>query len=145
MPDAPTPPSTPPQAATPHAATPQAATLSFTVSEDDTAVAVGSGSLPVLGTPRLLAWCEAATCAALTDLAPGATSVGTRVEVDHLAPNAVGDDVVVHAQVSERTDRTVTFSVEARHLDRLVARGAVTRAIVNAERFMSRLAQRADG
>ena len=39
------------------------ATLRFTVTDADTAAAVGSGSLPVLGTPRLLAWCEAATCA----------------------------------------------------------------------------------
>ena len=41
------------------------ATLEFTVTEDDTAVALGSGDLPVLATPRLLAWCEAATCAAV--------------------------------------------------------------------------------
>lgn len=128
----------------PDAPTPQSATLSFTVGDDDTALAVGSGSLPVLGTPRLLAWCEAATCAALTDLPPGATSVGTRVEVDHLAPNAVGDDVVVLAEVTERTGRTVTFAVEARHLDHLVARAAVTRVVVDSERFMARLAERAD-
>ena len=41
------------------------ATLTFTVGDDDTAEALGSGSLPVLGTPRLLAWCEAATCEAI--------------------------------------------------------------------------------
>ena len=128
----------------PQSPTPQSATLSFTVSEDDTAVAVGSGSLPVLGTPRLLAWCEAATCAALADLPAGSTSVGTRVEVEHLAPNAVGDDVVVRAEVTERTERTVTFAVEARHFDHLVARGAVTRAVVDSERFLARLAERAD-
>ena len=46
-------------------ATPLTATLTFTVTDDDTAAAVGSGSLPVLGTPRLLAWLEAATCAAV--------------------------------------------------------------------------------
>ena len=46
--------------------TPTTATLSFTVTDDDTAAALGSGSLPVLATPRLLAWCEAATCAAVT-------------------------------------------------------------------------------
>ena len=133
-----------PDAPAPQSPTPQSATLSFTVSEDDTALAVGSGSLPVLGTPRLLAWCEAATCAALADLPAGSTSVGTRVEVEHLAPNAVGDDVVVLAEVTERTDRTVTFAVEARHLDTLVGRGAVTRAVVDSERFMARLAERAD-
>ena len=45
-------------------------TRTFTVTEDDTAVAVGSGSLPVLGTPRLLAWCEAVTCAAIEPTLP---------------------------------------------------------------------------
>ena len=51
----------------------------FTVADDDTAAALGSGDLPVLGTPRLLAWCEATTCAALAEELTGAeTSVGTR-------------------------------------------------------------------
>jgi fluoroacetyl-CoA thioesterase len=115
------------------------ATLSFTVTDADTAQAVGSGSLPVLGTPRLLAWCEAATCAALTDLAPGTTSVGTRVELDHLAPSAAGDEVTVTAYVVERGERAVRLAVEARHGDRVVGRGVVDRAIVDAERFLARL------
>jgi fluoroacetyl-CoA thioesterase len=129
----------------PDASTPQSATLSFVVGEDDTAQAVGSGSLPVLGTPRLLAWCEAATCAALTGLDPRTTSVGTHVDIAHLAPNAVGDEVVVHAEVSERTERTVVLSVEARHHAQVVGRGRVTRAVVDVETFMARLAARADG
>ena len=63
------------------------ATATHIVTEADTAIAVGSGSLPVLGTPRLLAWCEAATCAALDPhLAEGQTSVGTRVDLEHLRP-----------------------------------------------------------
>ena len=74
------------------------ATLAFTVTEDDTAAAVGSGSLPVLGTPRLLAWCEAATCAALDpSLAAGTTSVGTRVELEHRAASPVGQRLEVTA------------------------------------------------
>ena len=123
----------------------QSATLSFTVTEADTATAVGSGDLPVLGTPRLLAWCEAATCAALADLPDGRTSVGTRVELDHLAPNAVGDTVEVEAVVTSRTERAVDFAVEARHDSLVVGRGTVTRAIVDAQRFMTRLAERTDG
>jgi fluoroacetyl-CoA thioesterase len=121
------------------------ASLSFTVTDADTAQAVGSGDLPVLGTPRLVAWCEAVTCAALADLPEGSTSVGTRVEMEHLAPSAIGDRVEVEALVTERTERMVSFAVEARHGERIVGRGAVTRAVVDAQRFMSRLAERADG
>lgn len=122
----------------------QSATLSFTVTQADTATAVGSGDLPVLGTPRLLAWCEAATCAALADLPEGRTSVGTSVELDHLAPNAVGDTVEVEAVVTSQTERTVQFAVEARYGTNVVGRGTVTRAVVDAHRFMIRLAERTD-
>ena len=73
-------------------------TLTFTVTEADTAEALGSGSLPVLGTPRLLAWCEAATCAAIEEwLSPGETSVGTRVELEHTRASRVGVRVEVTA------------------------------------------------
>ena len=74
------------------------ATLAYTVTDDDTAAAVGSGSLPVLGTPRLLTWLEAATCASLEPTLPeGSTSVGTRVQVEHLAASPVGAQVGVSA------------------------------------------------
>ena len=67
------------------------ATLRFTVTDADTAAAVGSGDLAVLGTPRLLAWCEAATCAALAaSLSAEQTRVGTRVSLEHLAASPVG-------------------------------------------------------
>lgn len=123
----------------------QIATQTFTVTEADTALAVGSGSLPVLGTPRLIAWCEAVTCATLDDLEAPRTSVGIRVEIDHLAPNAVGDEVQVSAAVGDRTERTVQLVVEARHGATVVGRGSITRAIVDGDRFMARLAARTDG
>jgi predicted thioesterase len=104
----------------------------------DTAAAVGSGSLPVLGTPVLLAWCEAATCAAL-DLPEGRTSVGTRVSLEHLAASPVGAAVAVTATVSHVDGRLVRFTVEARTGDRLVGTGEITRVVVDAERFLSRL------
>jgi fluoroacetyl-CoA thioesterase len=113
-------------------------TLRFTVTDDDTAAALGSGSLPVLGTPRLLAWCEAATCAAL-DLPEGRTSVGTRVALEHLAASAVGATVFVTAAVAYVDGRLVRFTVEARTGDVLVGSGEITRVVVDAERFMSRL------
>ena len=114
------------------------ATREFVVSDADTAVAVGSGSLPVLGTPVLLAWCEATTCAAL-DLAEGTTSVGTRVALEHLAASPVGATVTVAATVAYADGRLVRFTVEARAGEKLVGTGEVTRVVVDAERFMSRL------
>jgi fluoroacetyl-CoA thioesterase len=114
------------------------ATREFVVSDADTAVAVGSGSLPVLGTPVLLAWCEAATCAAL-DLPGGSTSVGTRVSLEHLAASPVGATVVVTASVAYADGRLLRFAVEARMGEALVGSGEITRVVVDAERFMSRL------
>lgn len=121
------------------------ATLRFTVTGEDTAAAVGSGSLAVLGTPRLLAWLEAATCAALEPtLAPGATSVGTRVQVEHVAPSPVGQEVEVAATSTYADGRLHRFSVSARHVDdgrpgKVVGSGEVTRAVVDADRFMARI------
>ena len=116
-------------------------TLTFTVTDADTAEAVGSGSLPVLGTPRLLAWCEAATCAAIEPtLAPGETSVGTRVELEHVAASAVGQEVEVTATRSYADGRLRRFSVMARNVGgRVVATGEITRVVVDAERFLSRV------
>ena len=119
------------------------ATLTFTVTDADTAAAVGSGSLPVLGTPRLLAWCEAATCAALEPtLADGATSVGTRVTLEHLAASPVGQDVEVTASTTYVDGRLHRFTVSARHLGgdgKVICSGEVTRVVVDAEKFLSRL------
>jgi len=114
------------------------ATRELVVSDADTAIAVGSGSLPVLGTPVLLAWCEAATCAAL-DLPEGQTSVGTRVSLEHLAASPVGAAVSVTAAVAYVDGRLVRFTVEARMGDKLVGTGEITRVVVDAERFMSRV------
>src|SRR5690242_10562617 len=88
-------------------------TREFVVSEADTAAAVGSGSLPVLGTPVLLAWCEAVTCDVLALSAPQ-TSVGTRVALEHLAASPLGAVVQVTATVSYVDGRLVRLDVSAR-------------------------------
>lgn len=122
------------------------ATLRFVVTDADTAAAVGSGSLPVLGTPRLLAWCEAATCAAIDPaLGPGQTSVGTRVELEHLAGSVVGQEVEVTASSTYVDGRLHRFTVAARNVGgggtggKVVGTGEVTRVVVDAERFLGRL------
>jgi predicted thioesterase len=115
--------------------------LVFTVGEGDTAAALGSGSLPVLGTPRLLAWCESATCAEIEPaLGEGETSVGTRVQLEHLAASPVGAEVEVSATTAHVDGRLHRFAVAARHLGdgKVVASGEVTRVVVDAERFLGR-------
>ncbi|MCF6379768.1 thioesterase [Nocardioides KLBMP 9356] len=121
---------------------PEPATLTFEVTDDDTALAVGSGSLPVLGTPRLLAWLEAATCAALESLLPeGSSSVGTRVQLEHLAASPVGASVEVSASSAYVDGRLHRFTVSARDVGsgKVLAAGEITRVVVDAERFLSRV------
>lgn len=119
------------------------ATLERTVTDEDTAVHVGSGSLPVLGTPVLLAWCEAATCAAIApSLTEGQTSVGTRVSVEHLVPSAVGTVVRISAGTTHVDGRLVRLSVAARAAGKLVGSAEVTRVVVDAERFLGRVSAR---
>lgn len=129
----------------PSTGAPLEAVLRFTVTEDDTAAALGSGSLPVLATPRLLAWCEAVTCAALEPaLAAGRTSVGTRVALEHLGASPVGQEVEVTASTAYADGRLHRFTVGARHVTdgrvgAVVGAGEVTRVVVDAERFLSKL------
>jgi predicted thioesterase len=120
------------------AATPGlAATLDHTVSERDTAAAVGSGDVPVLATPTLLALAERATVQALVGaLDPGVTSVGVRVELDHLAASPVGAAVRVEATLDRVEDRTLYFRVRVLEGERLAARGLVVRVLVDRAAFL---------
>ncbi|HET9499948.1 MAG TPA: thioesterase family protein [Marmoricola sp.] len=118
------------------------ASATFTVTDDDTAAAVGSGTLPVLGTPRLLAWCEAVTCSLIDPhLDAGATSVGTRVALEHLAASPVGTVLEVAATTSYVDGRNVRFAVTARQDGKLVGNGEVARVVVDAERFLARVSE----
>ena len=122
------------------------ATLRFEVTEEDTAAALGSGALAVLGTPRLLAWCEAATCLAIeASLPEGSTSVGTRVALEHLGASPVGALIEITATHVYADGRLHRFAVAARHTGgaakdtKVVATGEITRVVVDAERFLNRL------
>jgi predicted thioesterase len=116
------------------------ATDSYPVAADDTALAVGSGSLPVLATPRLLAWMEAQTCAAIDGaLGDGQTSVGARVSLEHLRASAVGSAVTVTARVVRVDGRTVRFEAVATQGDVVCGRAEISRAVVDRRRFMQRV------
>jgi predicted thioesterase len=118
------------------------AVLEFAVTDADTAVALGSGDVDVLATPRLIAWLEAATCAAAADgvMAAGQTSVGTRVAVDHLLATGVGGRVEVRADLVHAEGRVLRFAVRATDgAGRAIASGHVERAVVDRARFVARI------
>ncbi|WP_320065373.1 thioesterase family protein [Micromonospora sp. RTGN7] len=116
-----------------------AARVELTVTDADTAQAVGSGDVPVLGTPRVLALVEAATVAATAgDMPPGRTTVGLRVELDHLAPTPVGRTVVAHARLTDVDGRRLRFEVSVTDGGEAVARGRVDRVLVDRQRFVER-------
>jgi fluoroacetyl-CoA thioesterase len=109
------------------------------VGETDTARALRSGTVDVLGTPRLLALCEEATVRAIApDLAEGTTTVGMKVRLDHLQPSAVGATVVAEAMVEKVEGRRIKFTVSASDERGLIAVGRVVRVIVDVDRFMAK-------
>jgi len=117
------------------------AELTFPVTEADTASTLGSGDLPVLGTPRMLAWFEAATVAALQGtLVAGQSSVGTRVQLEHTRASAVGTTITVRARLVAADGRLLRFDVAAEDSSgAAVGHATVTRVVVDAERFLARL------
>ncbi len=124
-------------------------TLRFTVTDVDTAIALGSGDVPVLATPRLLAWMEAATVAAVSSrLDSSSTTVGVEAWMRHRRASVVG--AVVEVEVTEVTeqDRGLSFEIVAREVPvagaqgttgREIASGRVVRAIVDRGAFLGRL------
>jgi fluoroacetyl-CoA thioesterase len=133
------------------------ATVRHVVTEADTAIEAGSGDVPVLGTPRLLALAEAACVAALEPhLGPGMTSVGTVVALEHRRASPVGAEIEVEAELTELAGRRLVFAFIARHLsppaagvprpdedEELVAgAGSVERVVVDRDKFLARAALR---
>jgi predicted thioesterase len=115
------------------------ARVELTVTDADTAQAFGSGDVPVLATPRVLALAEAATVAALAArLDTGQTTVGTRVELDHVAATAVGRHVTALAILAKVDGRRLVFDIVVRDGDELVAEGRVERVMVDRQRFLAK-------
>ncbi|MET0928829.1 MAG: thioesterase [Aeromicrobium sp.] len=117
----------------------ESASVTHTVTAADTARALGSGDLDVLATPRVLAWLEEATCAAL-DLDAAQTSVGTRAELEHLVASPVGAVVTATATQVYADGRLIRFQVVAQDSSgTLLANGEVRRVVVDRERFLARI------
>jgi fluoroacetyl-CoA thioesterase len=116
--------------------------LNRTVGAEDTALALGSGDLAVLATPRLVAWAEAATCGAVADaLDPRQTTVGTRVVFHHVRGSSIGQQVKVNAQLVRVEGRVLRFDCTARSVSdgTVLAHGELTRVVVGRDRFIKGL------
>ena len=112
------------------------AEVSLSVGEGDTAIAFGSGDVPVLATPRVLALAEEAAVAAVADhLEPGQTSVGIHAELHHVKATSVGAVVLARAEVTEVSGRGLTFEFTVTEAGETVAYGTHQRVIVERERF----------
>jgi fluoroacetyl-CoA thioesterase len=120
---------------------PAQALVQHQVTGDDTARSLGSGDLDVLGTPRLLAWCEQATVQALAGrLDEASSTVGTRVELAHLRASAIGTEVTVRADLVHVDGRLLRFDVVAEDsAGAVLGHGQVTRVVVDRARFLARL------
>ena len=115
------------------------ARVELVVADADTAEAMRSGTVPVLATPRVVALCEEATCLALADaIEPGATTVGTQVQLKHVAPVAVGSTVAAEATLERVEGRRLTFSVSVTDAAGLVAAGKVQRVVVDRADFAAK-------
>ncbi len=113
--------------------------VTLSVEEGDTALALKSGDVPVLGTPRVVALAEEATVEAVADaLAPGLTTVGSEVQLTHLAPSPIGAKVTADVVLESIEGRRLVFRVSVTDAHGLVAVGRITRVVVKRNRFLER-------
>ena len=113
--------------------------LTFSVTDDLTALAVGSGTLPVLATPVLAAKLEeCAWRAAAPFLEEGSSTVGTRLELNHISPTPVGMAVICRAELTAAEGRSLTFRLSASDSVGPVGEGTHQRAVIQDERFLAK-------
>jgi predicted thioesterase len=110
------------------------------VTEEHLADRLGSGDVPVLGTPAILALAEGACVAAIcNDLPEGKTSVGSYAEIDHLLPTPVGQEVEAEATLIGHHGRRLEFNVVVRQGDEIVAKIRHRRVLVDRDRFLEKV------
>ncbi len=110
-----------------------------TVSEDNTAIAFGSGSVRVFATPAMVGLMEKASLSSVDPLLePGFATVGTKVNIKHLAATPIGMNVVVNSLLIEVDGKRLVFEVEARDDVDLIGTGTHERFIVKLDSFFKR-------
>ncbi|MGN8888990.1 thioesterase family protein [Dysosmobacter sp. HCP28S3_G4] len=122
--------------------------LEQVVTEDLTAAAIGSGALPVFGTPFMAAMMENAAMTCLQQfLEDGQGSVGTHLDITHTAPTPIGMKVTVEAEIKDVSEngKMVVFNVRAWDEKGPISSGIHTRAIINNEKFLSKCNAKLEG
>ena len=118
-------------------------TAQTVVTEANTALALGSGQVPVYATPALVALLEEAAVNALEPLLEaGKASVGTRVDVSHLAATPIGMIVRAQATLSKVDGRRLVFDVVAHDEVERIAEGLHERVVVDEQRFLARVQEK---
>ena len=113
------------------------------VDEKDSAASLGSGLVPVFSTPSMILLMEEASQMAVQNfLDDGLSTVGTLVNIQHLAATPVGFKVCACAKLIEITGRRLVFEVEAFDTNGIIGKGLHERAVIDVERFMSKLKER---
>ncbi len=113
------------------------------VGAENTAVAMGSGALPTLATAALVALAEQAAINAVASVLPlGMTTVGTEIQLRHLTATPLGHNIKAEAVVTQVAGRKVHFKIQAHDEREKIAEGIHERFIIEAERFMARLADK---
>ena len=115
-------------------------TSRLTVGNENTAIALGSGDMPVLATPAMMALMEnAAMLAVAPALEEGDTTVGGHIESSHLSPTSVGAEVSATATLEKVDGRKLYFKIIAHQGDKIIGEGTHLRFIVNREKFLAKI------
>ena len=111
-------------------------TSTISVSDNNTALTMGSGDMSVLATPALVALMEnAAMLTVSTKLPEASTTVGGFIELSHLAPSFIGATIAATATLTEIKGRKLTFTIEAFEGEKIVGKAKHIRFIVEREKF----------
>jgi len=112
---------------------------SVAVTMENTAIAMGSGTLRVFATPAMIALCEACCAESVEELlGEGITSVGTKVDVEHLSASPIGAGIVCKSRLTAFDGRKLDFEVEVFDNAGLIGKGTHTRFTVKADSFLKK-------
>lgn len=112
---------------------------SVAVTIENTAISMGSGTLRVFATPAMIALCEGCCAETVEDLlGEGMTSVGTKVDIEHLAASPIGASILCKSKIVAVDGRRLDFEVEVYDNVGLIGKGKHTRFIVDAEKFVNK-------